>query len=94
MQPNPEGLANYRKYFGDDYYSFRSGNLYGIVLNSSLFFDPSLVPEESAKQDAWLRSTLNEASKIGNVEIVLFQHISWFTSRPDEKDEFQHSVRA
>ena len=40
-KPTPEGLANYRKFFGADYYTFQSGNIYGIVLNSSLFFDPS-----------------------------------------------------
>lgn len=50
-QPTPEGLANYKKFFGADYYSFRSGSIYGIVLNSSLFYDPSLAPEEAAKQD-------------------------------------------
>lgn len=87
-QPTPEGLANYRKYFGADYYTFRSGNIYGIVLNSSLFYDPSLVPEEAAKQDAWLRATLEKASKIKNVNIVVFQHISWFENQPDEKDGY------
>jgi len=87
-QPTPEGLANYRKHFGPDYYTFRSGNIFGIVLNSSLFYDPSLVPEEAAKQDAWLRSTLEKASKIKNVNIVLFQHISWFKNQPDEKDGY------
>lgn len=87
-KPTPEGLANYRKYFGPDYYTFRSGNIYGIVLNSSLFYDPSLVPGEAAKQDAWLRSTLEKASKIENVNIVLFQHISWFENQPNEKDGY------
>jgi 3',5'-cyclic AMP phosphodiesterase CpdA len=87
-QPTPEGLANYRKYFGPDYYTFRSGNILGIVLNSSLFFDPSLVTKEAAKQDAWLRSTLKKASKIKNVNIVVFQHIPWFQNQPDEKDGY------
>jgi len=87
-KPTPEGLANYRKFFGADYYTFRSGNIYGIVLNSSLFFDSSLVPEEAASQDAWLRSTLQKASKIKNVNIIIFQHIPWFTNQPDEKDGY------
>lgn len=86
--PTPEGLANYRKFFGADYYSFRSGNIYGIVLNSSLFFDPTLVPEDAARQDAWLRSTLKKANKIKNVNIIVFQHISWFTSQPNEKNGY------
>jgi predicted phosphodiesterase len=87
-QPTPEGLANYRKYFGPDYYTFRSGNILGIVLNSSLFFDPSLVKEEAAKQDAWLRSTLKKAAEIKDVNIVVFQHIPWFQNQPDEKDGY------
>jgi 3',5'-cyclic AMP phosphodiesterase CpdA len=87
-QPTEKGLSNYRKHFGPDYYSFRSGNLYGIVLNSSLFFDPSLVPLEADRQDAWLRSTLEKASKIKNVSIVVFQHIPWFTGAPDEKNGY------
>ncbi|MDP4283692.1 MAG: metallophosphoesterase [Bacteroidota bacterium] len=87
-QPTPTGLANYRKNFGPDYYTFRSGNIYGIVLNSSLFFDPSLVEEEAARQDAWLRSTLKKAHEIKNINIVIFQHIPWFVSQPDEKDGY------
>jgi len=87
-KPTPEGLANYRKFFGADYYTFQSGNIYGIVLNSSLFFDPSLVLEEAVKQDEWLRSSLQKASKIKNVNIIIFQHIPWFTSQPDEKDGY------
>lgn len=87
-QPTPVGLANYRKYFGADYYTFRSRNIYGIVLNSSLFYDPSLVPEEAAKQDVWLRSILKKASKIKNLNIIVFQHISWFLKDPDEKNGY------
>jgi len=87
-QVTPESLANYRKDFGADYYSFRSGNIYGMVLNSSLFFDPSRVAQEAAKQDAWLRSTLEKASHLKNVTIVLFQHIPWFINQPDEEDGY------
>src|SRR5580704_9156600 len=32
--PTPESLAAYRRVFGKDYYSFRSGAMEGIVLNS------------------------------------------------------------
>jgi len=86
--PTEKSLSDYRKNFGADYYSFTSGNLFGIVLNSSLFFDPSLVPEEAAKQDQWLRKTLEEARKKKYANLLIFQHIPWFVNRPDEKDEY------
>lgn len=87
-QPTVKGLENYRKEFGKDYYTFRHGNFYGIVINSSLFYDPTLVPAEAEKQDKWFRSTLEEAKKIKNVNIVIFQHIPWFINTPDEKNGY------
>ena len=33
-EPTPETLADYRQHFGKDYYSFREGGIYGIVLDS------------------------------------------------------------
>ena len=86
--PTEKSLSDYRKNFGADYYSFTSGDLFGIVLNSSLFFDPSLAPEEAAKQDQWLRKTLEEARKKKYANLLIFQHIPWFVNRPDEKDEY------
>jgi 3',5'-cyclic AMP phosphodiesterase CpdA len=38
--PSPSSLAAYRKNYGPDYFSFHEGNIYGIVLNSSLFKAP------------------------------------------------------
>src|ERR1043165_8495747 len=35
-EPTAESLARYRERFGPDYYSFRAGELTGIVLNSNL----------------------------------------------------------
>src|ERR1043166_7881519 len=39
-QPTPSTLAAYRQKFGPDYYSFRSGDLEGFGLNSSLIAAP------------------------------------------------------
>jgi len=41
-EPTVEALAAYRQRFGPDYYSFREGPLYGIVLNSSLIHSPRM----------------------------------------------------
>ena len=86
--PTAASLADYRKRFGPDYYTFHYGNLYGIVLNSSLFFDPSMAPEEAAKQDAWLHSTLEKAKGLKYANIVVFEHIPWFINQPDEADGY------
>lgn len=86
--PTAASLADYRKNFGPHYYTFQQGNLYGIVLNSSLFFDSSKAPEEAAKQDAWLHSTLEGTRKLKNKNVVVFEHIPWFINEPDEKSGY------
>jgi 3',5'-cyclic AMP phosphodiesterase CpdA len=42
-EPTPEMLDFYRQNIGPDYYSFRSGPIYGIVLNSALIYEPRKV---------------------------------------------------
>jgi len=86
--PTAKALATYRSNFGPDYYSFRHDNLYGIVLNSSIFFNPSKISNELAIQDEWLRTQLIKANKSGYTHIVLFQHIAWFIHKIDEKNQY------
>lgn len=86
--PTDESLADYRKNFGTDYYTFQSHNLYGIVLNSSLVYDSSKSPQEAAKQDSWLHATLEGTKKLKNKNIVVFEHIPWFINSPDEKNGY------
>jgi serine/threonine-protein phosphatase CPPED1 len=86
--PTAESLAEYRKNFGRDYYTFQYRNLYGIVLNSSLVFDSSKAPQEAAKQDAWLRATLEGTKKLKNKNIVVFEHIPWFINDLNEKNGY------
>ena len=57
-QPTPATLAAYREEFGPDYYSFRSGDLEGFVLNSSLIAAPEKAPAEADRQEAWLKAEL------------------------------------
>jgi 3',5'-cyclic AMP phosphodiesterase CpdA len=85
--PTPHTLAAYRKTYGPDYYSFREGTLYGIVLDSSLFKAPALVAEDAAKQERWLEAELEKA-KASNAAIVIFQHIPFFLDKPDEPDQY------
>jgi serine/threonine-protein phosphatase CPPED1 len=85
--PTPATLAAYRKNYGPDYYSFREGPVYGIVLDSSLFKAPALVKEDAAKQEHWLEAELTKA-KASNATVVIFQHIPFFLEKPDEADQY------
>jgi len=86
--PTAASLAEYRKNIGPDYYTFQYGNLYGIVLNSSLVFDSSKAPLEAVKQSAWLHSKLEGTKKLKNKNIVVFEHIPWFINEPNEKNGY------
>lgn len=85
--PTPESLAAYRKNVGKDYYSFRSGNLEGIVLNSSIIQHPDSAPGEEQSQQKWLEAELAKA-KTGGVTVIVFQHIPFFLTVPDEADQY------
>jgi serine/threonine-protein phosphatase CPPED1 len=85
-QPTPQTLAFYREKFGPDYYSFREGPLYGIVLDSSLMMDPKLVFEEYENQKAWLEKELKTAKESGASRIIVFQHHPYFMGKADEPD--------
>ena len=87
-EPTPELLAAYRERFGPDYYSFRQGSVYGIVLNSSLIGAPAKAPEEAAKQEVWLKVELEKAKASGARHIVVFQHHSWFLEDPAEPGQY------
>ncbi len=87
-EPAPETLAYYREHFGPDYYSFRQGDVYGIVLNSSLISAPAKVRAEADKQEAWLRAELAKAKASGARHIVVFQHHSWFLENPNEPAQY------
>ena len=87
-EPTPESLAAYRRKFGRDYYSFRHGELFGIVLNTSLIQAPGKVQAEAAEQQAWLKEELGKARASGARHVVVFQHHPWFLERPDEPDQY------
>ena len=87
-EPTQELLDTYRERFGPDYYSFREGDVYGIVLDSSLLGAPKNVPKEAERQKEWLREELKTAQASGARHIVVFQHHSWFLENPEEEDQY------
>lgn len=86
-QATPELLEGYRHEFGKDYYTFTHGKLMGIVLNSSLITDPSLVLDEADEQMEWLKRTLSDAAS-QNLQLIVFQHHPYFLEHPDEDDQY------
>ena len=89
-EPTPESLAAYRKNIGRDYYSFRAGQVFGIVLNSQLIFAPQKAMPDYQEQDAWLRKELETAKASGARHIILFQHHPLFTKSARDPDAYEN----
>jgi 3',5'-cyclic AMP phosphodiesterase CpdA len=86
--PTPASVKFYQEQFGPDRYTFRSGNIFGIVLNSSLIKDPSKAPDEAAAQEAWVKTALEEGKNSGSRNIVIFMHHPFFLNSADEPNEY------
>lgn len=85
-----ESLARYRERFGPDYYTFQSGDITGIVLNSNLEKGTKNVPDEAAKMEAWFKAELAKAKAAGAKQILVFQHIPFFQKDPNEAEVYNN----
>ncbi|MDQ6700035.1 MAG: metallophosphoesterase [Acidobacteriota bacterium] len=83
--PTPESVALYRKNMGPDYYTFKAGDITGIVLDSSLIKAPGKAPDEARKQEEWLTDELRKAAA---GRVIVFQHHPYFLEKPDEPDQY------
>ena len=87
-EPTAESLAQYRERYGPDYYSFKVGDIAGVVLNSNLEKGAEKVPAEAAKMEAWFRNELERLKLSAVKHIIVFQHISFFLKDPEEEDQY------
>ncbi len=87
-EPSPASLALYRKHFGDDWYTFRSGGAAFFVLDSGLIHSPGRAPAEAERQESWLRRELDKARRDGVKRLIVFQHHPWFLLSSDEPDQY------
>jgi serine/threonine-protein phosphatase CPPED1 len=87
-EPTKASLARYRERFGEDYFTFRAGDMEGIVLNSNLEKGAEGVPDEASKMEAWLKTQLAAAQQAGVKQIIVFQHIPFFLKTADEPDQY------
>lgn len=58
-----------------------------MVLNTQYFEDASEVPELAEKHEQWLNEELEFAKQAGS-RVIVFQHIPWFLSDPDEEANY------
>lgn len=86
--PSPQDVAAYSKEFGPDHYSFRYGNMLGIVLNSNYLHSPDSAPDKANEQADWLKRTLDSASNRSYTAKVVFMHHPLFIERADESDGY------
>ncbi|HZQ54734.1 MAG TPA: metallophosphoesterase [Bryobacteraceae bacterium] len=86
--PTPETLDAYRTNIGPDHYTFTSGDIEGIVLDSNLIRSPESAPSAAKAQEEWLVKTLQEAPSNPQSQIVVFQHIPFFLKSADEPDDY------
>jgi 3',5'-cyclic AMP phosphodiesterase CpdA len=87
-EPTAATLAAYRKAYGPDYYTFRVGDIAGIVLNSNLEKVITNVPDEAAKMEGWFKAELAKAKDSGAKRIIVFQHIPFFLKEAGEPDQY------
>ena len=89
-EPTPESLDAFRTNVGRDFYSFRAGPVYGIVLNSTLMHSPKDAMKEYDGQDRWLRKELESAKASGAPHVIVFQHHPVFVNDAQEPDGYEN----
>jgi D-aminopeptidase len=87
-EPTPESLAAYREKFGPDYYTFRTHDMAGFVLDGNLLKAPQHVSGEGRKQEQWLRQELEKAKHDGVRQLVVFLHQPLFLEDPQEPEQY------
>jgi 3',5'-cyclic AMP phosphodiesterase CpdA len=86
--PTPATLDGFRTAIGRDYYTFSTGDIFGIVLDSNLIRSPEGAPEAARQQEEWLEKTLASAKSNPQQQIVVFQHIPYFIHDASETDGY------
>jgi 3',5'-cyclic AMP phosphodiesterase CpdA len=81
---NNEYIAQYRQYFGKDYYSFDHGDLHIVIINAQLL-NSGLADE--TEQKSWLEDDL--AANVGN-RIFLATHYPPFITKDDESGNYDN----
>jgi serine/threonine-protein phosphatase CPPED1 len=84
-EPNAVSLANYRKAFGKDYFSFEHKGYTFVLTNTSLW--KVTLEGESEKHDLWFKQTLETAHEKKS-PVFFIGHYPLYVSSPDEPDSY------
>ena len=87
-KPTRAGLNKYREQFGEYNYSFQEENCYFIVLNSSICYDPSSVPDEWDSLISFLEKELRIAASSQQRHKIIFMHHPLYLTDPNEGDNY------
>lgn len=85
-QPDRSTIAMYENDFGAHYFSFWVGGTQGIVLNSSLIWDPTNAQDLYAEQIDWFQNQLEFDRENPPVHRFVFAHHPWFVKDIEEED--------
>jgi serine/threonine-protein phosphatase CPPED1 len=83
-RPTPASIERFVSNFGDDYLSWWTNGSFNIVVNTSLFADPTAAQALFDEQLRWLEGRLQHAHQNGASHIFVFGHHPWFLYREDE----------
>lgn len=86
-RPTRATVQRFRTAFGDDYLAWWANGTYNIVLNTSLFSDPSGATDLYEEQLNWLGDRLHYAAEAQAGNIFVFGHHPWFLYQDDEVTE-------
>ena len=88
LTPTDQSIEEYRRRFGDDNYWFDHKGSRFVVFNSSVWFDPSEVPDELVSQEDFLRRALAEGRANGVAHLVVLHHHPIFVKHSQEADDW------
>ena len=86
-RPTPISITRFRQVYGDDHLAFWAQRAYNIVLNTSLFSDPSGAPEFFQEQFDWMTERLQYAKSQQASHIFVFGHHPWFLYNEGEDED-------
>lgn len=83
-RPTPASIDRFVSYFGDDYLSWWANGSFNVVVNTSLFADPTAAQARFDEQLRWLEGRIEYAQQNRASHIFVFGHHPWFLYREDE----------
>jgi len=87
-RPTAATIDRYKNDFGEDYYSFWVGGVFGVVLNSSIIYDHTGAEDLHAKQLVWFDKILKSATQKNPKHILVFMHHPLFLKAADDKNSY------